>query len=111
MALLRAAQAGVPRGRAPAPGFPGVRARRRELIIPESFEWIEQIAPEMAAAAADAGLEVQPHPLMVLAEPRQAPPVPAGISVRVVAPENSELDRVWAVPSVAFSHPGTEAGE
>ena len=88
-----------------------VRARQRELIIPESFEWIEQIAPEMAAAAADASLEVQPHPLMVLAGPPQAPPVPAGISVRVVAPEDSELDRIWAVPTVAFSYPGTEAGQ
>ena len=28
-----------------------VRARQRELIIPESFEWIEQVAPEMAASA------------------------------------------------------------
>ena len=37
-----------------------VRARQRELIIPESFEWIEQSAPEMAAAADEAGLEVQP---------------------------------------------------
>ncbi len=33
-----------------------VRARQRELIIPESFEWIEQTAPEMAAAATEAGL-------------------------------------------------------
>ena len=29
-----------------------IRARQRELIIPESFEWIEQTAPEMAVAAA-----------------------------------------------------------
>ena len=94
-----------------AAGIRAVRARQRELIIPESFEWIEQIAPEMAAAAADAGLEVQPHPLMVLAEPPQAPQVPAGISVRVVASEGAELDRIWAVPTVAFSHPGTEAGQ
>ena len=92
-----------------------VRARQRELIIPESFEWIEQVAPEMAAAAADAGLEVQRHPLMVLTEPSPAqasfPPVPPGITVRVVAPEDSELDRIWAVPAVAFGHPGTAAGE
>jgi ribosomal protein S18 acetylase RimI-like enzyme len=100
-----------PRPPVTAAAIRAIRARQRELIIPESFEWIEQIAPEMAAAAADAGLEVQSHPLMVLAEPRQAPSVPAGVSVRVVAPENSELDRVWAVPTVAFSHPGTEAGE
>jgi ribosomal protein S18 acetylase RimI-like enzyme len=89
-----------------------VRARQRELIIPQSFEWIEQITPEMAAAAADAGLEVQSHPLMVLTEPARTPaPLPAGITVRVVAPEDQELDRIWAVPTVAFSHPGTAVGE
>ena len=88
-----------------------VRARQRELIIPESFEWIEQIAPEMATAAAKAGLEVRAHPLMVLAGPTQAPPLPAGITVRIIAPEDAELDRIWAVPSVAFSHPGTSVGE
>jgi ribosomal protein S18 acetylase RimI-like enzyme len=89
-----------------------VRARQRELIIPESFEWIEQFAPEMAAAAAEAGLEVQTHPLMVLlSAPPEAPELPPGVTVRVVAPEDPELDRIWAVPAVAFGHPGTAAGE
>jgi len=88
-----------------------VRARQRELIIPESFEWIEQIAPEMAAAATEAGLDVQTHPLMVLPAPTQAPALPPGITVRVVSAEDQELDRIWAVPSVAFGHPGTAAGE
>jgi ribosomal protein S18 acetylase RimI-like enzyme len=88
-----------------------VRARQRELLIPESFEWIEQVAPEMAAAAAEAGLEVRAHPLMVLAEPRPAPALPAGITVRAVAPGDPELDRIWAVPAVAFGHPGTAVGE
>lgn len=88
-----------------------VRARQRELIIPESFEWIEQVAPEMAAAAAAAGLEVQTHPLLVLASPPRAPALPPGVAVRVVAPEDQELDRIWAVPAVAFGHPGTSAGE
>jgi ribosomal protein S18 acetylase RimI-like enzyme len=89
-----------------------VRARQRELIIPESFEWIEQAAPEMAAAAAEAGLEVVPHPLMALAEPAAAlPPLPPGITVRLVAPEEQELDRIWAVPTVAFAHQGTAVGE
>ena len=65
------------RGAAPvtAADIRAVRARQRELIIPESFEWIEQVAPEMAAAAAEAGLEVQPHPLMVLSA---APPGTGG---------------------------------
>ena len=88
-----------------------VRARQRELIIPESFEWIEQVAPEMAAAAAAAGLEVQMHPLMVLSSPPEAPSLPQGITVRVVAPEDPELDRIWAVPAVAFGYPGTAAGK
>ena len=88
-----------------------VRARQRELIIPESFEWIEQTAPEMAAAAADAGLEIQEHPLMMLAEPARVPPLPTGVTVRIVAPEDAELDRIWAVPAVAFGHPGTAVGE
>jgi ribosomal protein S18 acetylase RimI-like enzyme len=106
------------RGRRPpvtAADVRAVRARQRELIIPESFEWIEQAAPEMAAAAAEAGLEVVAHPLMVLAEPGPVPvpvpPLPAEITVRVVAPEEQELDRIWAVPAVAFGHMGTAAGE
>jgi predicted GNAT family acetyltransferase len=88
-----------------------VRARQRELIIPESFEWIEEAAPEMAAAAAEAGLEVVPHPLLVLASPEPVPAAPPEITVRIVAPEEQELDRVWAVPTVAFRHEGTAVGE
>jgi predicted GNAT family acetyltransferase len=88
-----------------------VRARQRELIIPESFEWIEQAAPDMAAAAAEGGLEVQAHPLLVLDQPVPVPPLPADVSVRIVGPEDPELHRVWAVPSVAFGNPGTSTGE
>jgi ribosomal protein S18 acetylase RimI-like enzyme len=105
-----------PRPPVTAANIRAVRARQRELIIPESFEWIEQVAPEMALAAAEAGLEVQPHPLLVLdlAEPAQIPPLPPlppRITVRVVAPEDQELDRIWAVPAVAFGHPGTAVGD
>ena len=102
------------RGRRPpvtATDIRAVRARQRELLIPESFEWIEQAAPEMAAAAAEAGLEVVAHPLMVLDEPKPALPLPTEITVRVVAPEEQELDRIWAVPAVAFGHQGTSVGE
>jgi len=51
------------------------------------------------------------HPLMVLSSPPRAPTLPLGITVRVVAPEDTELDRIWAVPAVAFGHPGTATGE
>jgi ribosomal protein S18 acetylase RimI-like enzyme len=105
-----------PRGPVTAADIRTVRARQRELIIPESFEWIEQVAPEMAAAAAAAGLEVRAHPLMVLAAPPPAGPragslpLPPGVTVRAVPPEDAELDRIWAVPAVAFGHPGTALG-
>ena len=33
-----------------------------------------------------------------------------GITVRIVSPGEPELDRIWAVPAVAFGHPGTAAG-
>jgi ribosomal protein S18 acetylase RimI-like enzyme len=39
------------------------------------------------------------------------PALPPGVTVRIIGPEDPELDRVWAVPAVAFSHPGTHAGE
>ena len=88
-----------------------VRARQRELLIPESFEWIGQTAPGMAAAALDAGLRVRAHPLLVLHALTAVPPVPPRVAVRLVAPSDPELDLVWAVPGVAFGHPGTEIGE
>jgi ribosomal protein S18 acetylase RimI-like enzyme len=92
-----------------------VRERQRELLIPESFEWIDEAAPQMAAAAAAAGLAVRAHPLMVLGtltaptvtDPGQSGPA---LSVRIVSPEEPDLDRVWAVPAVAFEHPGTATG-
>jgi ribosomal protein S18 acetylase RimI-like enzyme len=102
------------RPRITAADIRAVRARQRELIIPESFEWIEQTAPEMAAAAAEAGLEVQTHPLLMLSAAPAVPAasaLPAGVTVRAVTPEDPELDRIWAVPAVAFGHPGTATGE
>jgi ribosomal protein S18 acetylase RimI-like enzyme len=88
-----------------------VRARQRELLIPESFEWIEQTAPGMAAAAGAAGLLVHAHPLLVLGDLTARPEVPPRVSIRVVSPADPELDLVWAVPGVAFGHPGTDIGE
>ncbi len=87
-----------------------VRARQRELVIPESFEWIEQAAPDMAAAAADGGLDVHAHPLLVLDDPVPEP-LPPDVTVRVITPDDSDLHRIWAVPSVAFGNPGTATGD
>jgi ribosomal protein S18 acetylase RimI-like enzyme len=88
-----------------------VRARQRELLIPESFEWIERTAPEMESAATQAGLAVQAHPLLALGSLAQAPRVPEPIDVRIVSPQDADLILAWAVPGVAFGHPGTAIGE
>ncbi len=87
-----------------------VRARQRELRLPESFEWIGHSAPEMAAAAAEAGLRVHRHPLLVLETLAPAPPVPPATVVRIVPPDDGELIQAWAVPGIAFAHPGSEIG-
>jgi ribosomal protein S18 acetylase RimI-like enzyme len=88
-----------------------VRARQRELLIPESFEWLEQTAPAMAPAASEAGLEVRRHPLLVLDRLAAAPPLAPGNSVGLMSPADSDLILAWAVPGVAFGHPGTAIGK
>ena len=98
------------RGPVTAAAVRAVRARQRELLIPESFEWVERTAPEMAAAAAAAGLAVHAHPLLALGALASAPPVPDLINVRIVSPEDPDLILAWAVPGVAFGHPGTAIG-
>lgn len=87
-----------------------VRARQRELGLPESFEWVEQVAPDMAAAATAAGLRLHRHPTLVLGTLAPAPPLPPTASVRIVRADDPDLIQAWAVPGVAFGHPGSEIG-
>ncbi|MCX4632284.1 GNAT family N-acetyltransferase [Streptomyces sp. NBC_01443] len=90
-----------------------VRARQRELGIPESFEWIAETTPALRAAIEDSGLVVHEHPLMVL-DP--GAPVPAadelsgGSSVRTMGPDDPALASALAVPHLAFAEPGTGVG-
>jgi ribosomal protein S18 acetylase RimI-like enzyme len=86
-----------------------VRARQRELLIPESFEWIAQFSPDLAEVACDAGLAVHAHPLLTLGTLVPPPQVPRA-AIRVVSPDDPELVAAWAVPGVAFGHPGTSIG-
>lgn len=71
-----------------------VRARQRELGIPESFEWVAETAPTLRAAVEQAGLAVHEHPLMVLGPDVPAPAVPEpadGVVVRTVGPDDPVL--------------------
>jgi ribosomal protein S18 acetylase RimI-like enzyme len=87
-----------------------VRARQRQLGIPEAFEWITEVTPSLGPAASATGLAVSDHPLLVL-EPgthRQAPR-PAGVELRLVEPDD-DLATITAVAHVGFAHPGTATG-
>ncbi|WFE20964.1 GNAT family N-acetyltransferase [Solwaraspora sp. WMMD937] len=69
-----------------------VRARQRELGLPESFEWIHEINPDLLAVARSAGLGVRQAPLMVL-DPAVLPPVDrfADRPVRLLDPDSSDF--------------------
>ncbi|MFD7442568.1 GNAT family N-acetyltransferase [Streptomyces sp. NPDC059909] len=95
-----------------------VRARQRELGIPESFEWVAETTPALQAAAEQAGLVVHEHPLMVLGPDVPTPVVPETADgslpravVRILGPGDLTLPSALAVPRLAFAEPGTQVGE
>lgn len=85
-----------------------VRARQRQLGLPESFEWIHEIRPDLLAVARAAGLGVRQAPLMVLdpaALPTDAPADPP--AVRLLDPDSpsfeTDLATWFAVTQAAFN--------
>ena len=87
-----------------------VRARQRALGLPETFEWVAETTPALAAAAGAAGLAVTRHPLMVLGEHRRSGLPPAdGVEVRLATVQD-DLALLNAIARVAFAAPGTAAG-
>jgi ribosomal protein S18 acetylase RimI-like enzyme len=88
-----------------------MRQRQRALGQPESFEWVAEITPSLAAAARGAGLAVSELPLMVL-DPAAArrPPAPAGVELRLVRPDD-DLARIDAVARIGFAVGGTAVGQ
>jgi ribosomal protein S18 acetylase RimI-like enzyme len=96
------------------PRFPGgrptvadvlkMRARQRELGIPEALEWVHETTPDLYDAAVEAGLEVLRAPLLVLDPEKLPEPHP---HVRVLGTRPVE---VAVVAQLAFSSPGTAPG-
>jgi ribosomal protein S18 acetylase RimI-like enzyme len=85
-----------------------VRRRQWALGVPEAFEWIAELAPTLAGAARETGLEVDELPLMALARPLEAPPVDARL--RRLEPDDPALAASRAVADIAFGMPGTARG-
>jgi N-acetylglutamate synthase-like GNAT family acetyltransferase len=94
-----------------ASNITAVRARQRELALPEALEWVDENTPGLIDVAEAAGLAVLRAPLMVL-DPDALPAVPAG--VRVLDPDapsfGADLAARDAVARVGFGTPGTGAG-
>ncbi|MFD2763148.1 GNAT family N-acetyltransferase [Micromonospora eburnea] len=93
-----------------------VRARQRELGLPEAFEWVHEVSPDLLAVARSAGLSVLEAPLMVL-DPAHLPD-PATLSdvpVRVLDPADpgfpADVAAHRAIATVGFSSGGTARGE
>ena len=76
VAVLRAAAARRSSTRSPPDDVGAVRARQRELELPETFQWVHETAPTLRAAMT---LPVISVPLLVLEEPPagRAPGAPA----------------------------------
>ncbi|APE26292.1 GNAT family N-acetyltransferase [Streptomyces venezuelae ATCC 10712] len=97
-------------GDVPVEAVEAVRARQRELGVPEAFEWVAETTPGLRAAVEASGLTVHEHPLMVLEGEGTAVPVPEGITVRMVGADDAALESAVAAPYAAFGaepQPGT----
>lgn len=89
-----------------------VRARQRELGVPEAFEWLAQSAPALRSRIESVGLPVDERPLMVLDPQRPLPeqPLPDGVTLRVLTDDDPALPKVLALPRLAFAELGTAVG-
>jgi GNAT superfamily N-acetyltransferase len=87
-----------------------VRARQRELGVPEALEWVDEVTPGLAAAAAGAGLVVDRYPLLVLDQPLTVPAVPDAV-VRIADADDPAIPATHAAIDVGFAAGGTEVGD
>ncbi|MDR6979854.1 ribosomal protein S18 acetylase RimI-like enzyme [Streptomyces sp. 3330] len=96
-----------PTGTAPvgATDIARVRARQRELGVPESFEWLAESAPALRERIEAAGCLVLRRPLMVLPPDRPLPPqpLPGGVTLRALTPDDPALPAALALPRLAFA--------
>lgn len=88
-----------------------VRRRQRELSVPEAFEWVAELAPDLRRAAQEAGMAVSEHPLMLYEALGDGPAgIPPDVDIRIVRPDDG-LQLIGAVAPLGFSAPGTDIGE
>ncbi|MER6416211.1 hypothetical protein ABT383_37515 [Streptomyces humidus] len=81
-----------------------VRARQRELGVPQAFEWPAESAPTLRARLEAAGMAVLRRPLMALppGHPLPARPLPDGVTLRALTADDPALPAALALPRPAF---------
>ncbi|OQR60015.1 GNAT family N-acetyltransferase [Streptomyces maremycinicus] len=91
-----------------------VRARQRELGVPQAFEWLAESAPSLRAEIEAAGLLVLRRPLMVLPPQHPLPPqpLPDGVTLRALTADDPALPAALALARLAFAEesPAGETG-
>jgi ribosomal protein S18 acetylase RimI-like enzyme len=86
-----------------------VRARQRELGVPEAFEWVAETTPDLLSAVQRSGLPVHECPLMILEESMTTPAV-ADVTVRILPADDPALAAASAVAAVSFAAGGVYVG-
>ncbi|MFD9396444.1 GNAT family N-acetyltransferase [Streptomyces sp. NPDC060000] len=83
-----------------------VRARQRELGVPQAFEWLAESAPALRARIEAAGLPVLRRPLMALPShhPLPSQPLPHGVTLRALDADDPALPAALALPHLAFAN-------
>ncbi|HEU4411063.1 MAG TPA: GNAT family N-acetyltransferase [Polyangiaceae bacterium] len=91
-----------------------VRARQRELELPEAFEWVHETTPWVLPLVEGAGLSVLKAPLMVLGPDGVREATAPGATVRLLDPEQPDFAAGVAafrtIAALAFGSPGTAPG-
>ncbi|WP_117211848.1 GNAT family N-acetyltransferase [Allorhizocola rhizosphaerae] len=91
-----------------------VRARQRELGVPEAFEWVHDLTPDLLPIARAQGLDVLEAPLLVLGE-GLGELRPTAKRARILDPADptyaGDLAVCRAISHLGFGAPGTAVGK
>ena len=85
--------------------------RQRELGIPQAFEWLDDVTPDVFPAVEEAGLKVHRCPMMVLEREAVDLREADGVDVRLIDP--TEVDLMGATRTsigMAFAAGGVDVG-
>jgi GNAT superfamily N-acetyltransferase len=90
-----------------------VRERQRDLGVPEAFEWVVDVTPDLLPVARESGLQVREYPLMILHWDRMTEPIrfPPDVTVRTLDADDPAVAAAAAVAAVSFAIGGVETGD